>query len=37
MDQGTAKVFLYFEKVKGRIAVQQLIFQSTDARLSGLT
>lgn len=37
MDQGTAKVFPYFKKVKGRILVQQLILRSTNIRLSGLT
>lgn len=36
MDQGAAKVFPYFEKVKGRILVQKLILQSTNIRLSGL-
>lgn len=37
MDQGTAKVFPYFEKVKRRISVQQLILQSASIKLSGLT
>ena len=37
MGQGTAKVLLYFEKVKGAILVQQLILQSTNSRLSETT
>lgn len=37
MDQGTAKVFPYFEKVKRRISMQQLILQSTSIEVSGLT
>lgn len=37
MDQGTARVFLYFEKVKRRISVQQLILQSASIKVSGFT
>lgn len=37
MDQGTARVLLYCEKVKRRISVQQLILQSASIKVSGLT